>query len=108
MDERFNGGGSAATGDIIDYMRRPMMNRWATREGEDFSTPANAIFGPKAMIINEMAGSGVRYDAVAVQESSDRPAGWKANVGRARRNLRLSYVVGWGHCHGAESGLLQP
>jgi len=57
MDERFNGGGSAANY-IIDYMRRPLMNRWATREGEDFSTPANAIFGPKAMIINEMAGSG--------------------------------------------------
>ena len=57
IDERFNGGGTAANY-IIDYMRRPLMNKWATREGEDFSTPANAIFGPKAMIINEMAGSG--------------------------------------------------
>jgi tricorn protease len=34
------------------------MNKWATREGEDFSTPAASIFGPKAMIINEFAGSG--------------------------------------------------
>jgi tricorn protease len=57
IDERFNGGGTAANY-IIDYMRRPLMNRWATREGEDFSTPATSIFGPKAMIINEMAGSG--------------------------------------------------
>jgi tricorn protease len=57
LDERFNGGGTAANY-IIDNMRRPLMNRWATREGEDFSTPANAIFGPKAMIVNEFAGSG--------------------------------------------------
>jgi tricorn protease len=57
LDERFNGGGTAANY-IIDNMRRPLMNKWATREGEDFSTPANAIFGPKAMIVNEFAGSG--------------------------------------------------
>ena len=57
VDERFNGGGTAANY-IIDYMRRPLMNKWATREGEDFSTPAASIFGPKAMIINEFAGSG--------------------------------------------------
>jgi len=35
-----------------------MMTRWTTRYGEDFTTPQNAIFGPKAMIINEYAGSG--------------------------------------------------
>ncbi|MBO0725285.1 MAG: PD40 domain-containing protein [Blastocatellia bacterium] len=57
IDERFNGGGTAADY-IIDYMRRPLMNRWATREGEDFSTPSASIYGPKVMIINEYAGSG--------------------------------------------------
>jgi tricorn protease len=57
LDERFNGGGTAANY-IIDYMRRPLMNKWVTREGEDFSTPATSIFGPKVMIINEFAGSG--------------------------------------------------
>ncbi len=57
IDERFNGGGTAADY-IIDYMRRPLMNRWATREGEDFNTPVGSIYGPKAMIINEWAGSG--------------------------------------------------
>lgn len=57
IDERFNGGGSAADY-IVDYMRRPLMNYWATREGEDFTTPVGSIFGPKAMIINEYAGSG--------------------------------------------------
>jgi tricorn protease len=29
-----------------------------TRAGQPFSTPQDAIFGPKAMIINEYAGSG--------------------------------------------------
>ena len=57
IDERFNSGGTAADY-IIDYMRRPLLNRWATREGEDFSTPSASIYGPKAMIINEYAGSG--------------------------------------------------
>ena len=57
IDERFNGGGTAADY-IVDYMRRPLMNRWATREGEDFTTPVGSIYGPKAMIINEYAGSG--------------------------------------------------
>jgi tricorn protease len=57
VDERFNGGGTAADY-IIDKMRRPLMNYWTTREGEDFTTPLGSIFGPKAMIINEFAGSG--------------------------------------------------
>lgn len=57
IDERFNGGGSAADY-IIDSMRRPLMNYWSTREGEDFTTPVASIYGPKTMIINEYAGSG--------------------------------------------------
>lgn len=57
IDERFNGGGSAADY-VIDYLRRPLANYWMTREGQDFTTPVGAIFGPKAMIINMYAGSG--------------------------------------------------
>jgi tricorn protease len=57
IDERFNGGGTAADY-IVDYLRRPLMNYWTTREGRDFTTPLGSIFGPKAMIINEFAGSG--------------------------------------------------
>jgi tricorn protease len=57
IDERFNGGGTAADY-IIDYMRRPLLNYWTTREGKDFTTPIGSIYGPKAMIINEYAGSG--------------------------------------------------
>jgi tricorn protease len=57
IDERFNGGGTAADY-FIDYMRRPLMNYWATREGSDFTTPVGAIYGPKVMIVDEYAGSG--------------------------------------------------
>ncbi|MEZ5346371.1 MAG: PDZ domain-containing protein [Pyrinomonadaceae bacterium] len=57
IDERFNGGGTAADY-FIDYMRRPLMNYWSTREGEDFTTPVGSIYGPKTMLVNEYAGSG--------------------------------------------------
>jgi tricorn protease len=57
LDERFNGGGYAADY-IIEHLRRQPLNYWTSREGKDYSTPGGAIFGPKAMIINEFAGSG--------------------------------------------------
>ena len=57
IDERFNGGGSAADY-FVDLMSRPLMNYFATRDGQEFTTPAAQIFGPKVMIINEYAGSG--------------------------------------------------
>ncbi len=57
IDERFNGGGDIADY-IIDYLKRPQTNFFMTRYGAEFSTPQNQIFGPKAMIINEYAGSG--------------------------------------------------
>lgn len=57
IDERFNGGGSAADY-MVDMMDRPLLNYWATRAGKDFQTPLASIQGPKVMIINEWAGSG--------------------------------------------------
>jgi tricorn protease len=57
IDERDNGGGSAADY-IVDMLDRPLLNWWATREGKMFTTPTAAIFGPKVMVINEYAGSG--------------------------------------------------
>lgn len=57
LDERFNEGGDLADY-IIDSVRRPLMSLATTREGEDFTSPGAAIYGPKVMIINEMAGSG--------------------------------------------------
>lgn len=57
IDERFNSGGQLADY-VIDYLRRPLMSLNLTREGGIAASPAAAIFGPKAMIINEFAGSG--------------------------------------------------
>jgi tricorn protease len=57
IDERFNGGGSAADY-IIDLMNRPVLNYIATREGKVQPTPSATIQGPKVMVINEYAGSG--------------------------------------------------
>ena len=57
VDERFNEGGQLADY-IIDYLRRPIMSKVVTREGHDWSSPSEAIYGPKVMIINEMSGSG--------------------------------------------------
>ena len=57
IDERYNGGGAIADY-VIDYLRRPLLGHFNMREGRDITTPIEAIFGPKVMIINEMAGSG--------------------------------------------------
>ncbi|MEK6322560.1 MAG: PDZ domain-containing protein [Acidobacteriota bacterium] len=60
IDERFNGGGHAADY-IIDYLKKPLNSYWAVRDGEDFRQPFGTLAGPKAMIINEYAGSGGDY-----------------------------------------------
>ncbi|MBK7902530.1 MAG: PDZ domain-containing protein [Proteobacteria bacterium] len=57
VDERYNAGGIMADY-MIDYLRRPLMNYFHMRDGRDISTPMEGIFGPKVMIINELAGSG--------------------------------------------------
>jgi tricorn protease len=57
IDERFNRGGIIADY-IVDTLRRPLIGYVSAREGDDAALPIGAIFGPKAMIINEMAGSG--------------------------------------------------
>ena len=60
IDERFNGGGNLA--DYIgDILRRPNLNYWATRYGDDIKAPHASIQGPKVMLINEYAGSGGDY-----------------------------------------------
>lgn len=59
IDERFNGGGSAADY-IIDVLQRDFDGYFNNVAGErmPFTSPAAGIWGPKVMIINEMAGSG--------------------------------------------------
>jgi tricorn protease len=59
IDERFNGGGSAADY-IVDILGRDFDGYFNNPAGDrqPFTSPASGIWGPKVMIINEMAGSG--------------------------------------------------
>ncbi|MBX7173811.1 MAG: PDZ domain-containing protein [Pyrinomonadaceae bacterium] len=59
IDERFNGGGSAADY-IIDVLQRNFDGYFNNVAGDryPFTSPSAGIWGPKVMIINEMAGSG--------------------------------------------------
>ncbi|MGH9764057.1 MAG: PDZ domain-containing protein, partial [Blastocatellia bacterium] len=57
VDDRFNSGGQAADY-IINYLQRKLWNYWYTPNGEVMTEPGVGIFGPKAMLINQYAGSG--------------------------------------------------
>ncbi len=59
IDERNNGGGSAADY-IIDVLARPLVGYFnnRTESRRPSTSPIAGIWGPKVMIINEMAGSG--------------------------------------------------
>ncbi len=57
IDERFNSGGLLADY-VVEYLSRAQLARIAFRDGKDWNVPAGAIYGPKAMLINEFAGSG--------------------------------------------------
>ncbi|HEY2017650.1 MAG TPA: PDZ domain-containing protein [Bryobacteraceae bacterium] len=57
VDERFNAGGTM-TDYILEYLQRRLLNYRTTRDGEDTTWPVSLIPGPKALIINEYAGSG--------------------------------------------------
>ncbi len=59
IDERYNSGGSAADY-IIDLLQRDFDGYFNNPVGDryPFTSPAAGIWGPKVMIVNEMAGSG--------------------------------------------------
>ncbi len=59
IDERFNGGGSAADY-IIEILGRDFDGYFNNVAGDrvPFTSPSAGIWGPKVMIVNEMAGSG--------------------------------------------------
>jgi tricorn protease len=62
IDERDNGGGSAADY-MIDVMNRQLHGYFNSNAGDKrpFTSPISGIWGPKVMIINESAGSGGDY-----------------------------------------------
>ncbi|HVZ95215.1 MAG TPA: PDZ domain-containing protein [Phycisphaerales bacterium] len=57
IDERWNGGGQIPTR-FIELLNRPRVNYWARRDGHDWPWPQDSMNGPKAMLINGLAGSG--------------------------------------------------
>ncbi|HYE60645.1 MAG TPA: S41 family peptidase [Phycisphaerales bacterium] len=57
IDERWNGGGQIPTR-FIELLNRPVTNYWAIRDGKDWVWPPDSHQGPKAMLINGLAGSG--------------------------------------------------
>jgi len=59
IDERNNGGGSAADY-MVEVMGRELTGYFNSRAGDKkpFTQPMAGLFGPKVMIINERAGSG--------------------------------------------------
>jgi tricorn protease len=60
VDDRRNGGGQAANY-ILEVLNRKYLSGWKDRDGLVFNTPAGALYGPKAMLIDQDAGSGGDY-----------------------------------------------
>ncbi|MBI1302184.1 MAG: peptidase S41 [Phycisphaera sp.] len=57
IDERWNGGGQIPTR-FIELLNRPVTNYWARRDARDGAWPPDGHRGPKAMLVNGLAGSG--------------------------------------------------
>jgi len=57
IDERWNGGGQIPSR-FIELLDRPVTNWWARRDTRSQAWPQDGHFGPKAMLINGLAGSG--------------------------------------------------
>ncbi len=57
IDERYNSG-VIVPDYVVDLLRRPLISYLSSRHGQGYAIPVGAIYGPKAMIINETAGSG--------------------------------------------------
>jgi len=57
IDDRWNGGGQIPTR-FIELLNRPVTNYWARRDSNDWVWPPDGHYGPKAMLINGLAGSG--------------------------------------------------
>jgi tricorn protease len=57
VDDRFNHGGLINDW-MVREMEKPLDFGSMTRYGKDWKIPSAAVYGPKVMLINEMAGSG--------------------------------------------------
>ena len=84
IDERNNGGGSAADY-IVDMLDRELTGYFNSRAGDrkPWTQPMAALFGPKVMVMNERAGSGgdllpylFRFRGVGPSSAPARGEGW--------------------------------
>jgi tricorn protease len=57
VDDRRNSGGQAANY-VTEVLARAHLGGWKDRAGAVFETPGGGIYGPKAMLIDQDAGSG--------------------------------------------------
>jgi tricorn protease len=57
VDDRRNSGGQAANY-VLEVLNRKYLAGWKDRDALVFNTPAGGIYGPKAMLIDQDAGSG--------------------------------------------------
>ena len=88
IDERYNQGGDIADY-VIDVLKRTPMLAYESRQGLKTTEPTGAIFGPKAMLINQNAGSGGDAMPVAVPAAAKLgPLVVDADLGRAGRDRR--------------------
>jgi len=72
VDERGNRGGQAADY-IVDVLTRDYLASWKGRERALFHTPLGALYGPKAMIIDQFAGSGGDFLPYAFRRKGGGP-----------------------------------
>jgi tricorn protease len=57
LDDRYNGGGFIPDR-MVELLNRPLLSYWVNRSGVATSTPGYVNTGPKACLINGLAGSG--------------------------------------------------
>ncbi len=105
VDERFNGGGSVADY-YIEILQKKEIAWWTMRYGADMKTPSASIQGPRAMLIDETAGSGGDLLPWMFRKNNMGPLIGKRDLGRPGGHPRLPRADGWRHHHGAEPGVL--
>ncbi len=107
IDERFNGGGSAADY-IVDALKKPVLSYWAGARGHGRDDAGRRAAGAEGDDHQRVRRFGRRLDAVDVPADEDRAARREADVGRAGRHRRLPDARGRRIRHRPALRLLQP
>ncbi len=93
LDERYNEGGFIADY-VVNLLGQKPLSGMIERDGKSIHDPVGAIFGPKAMIINQSAGSGGDAMPWYFRKAGPGDAGRRADLGRIGRHRRLSDAAG--------------